>query len=454
MSYPKHSTYIADDDIEIDLRQILAVLKKWRKLIIVMTLFCAMSSAIISCFILEPVYQAETLLMVNRATEKIQAIQQPASQNDLDNVVSTVSNMPVFTMNTYLGQLKSEALMKRIIARLHLDPVEYTPAVLSGMIEATIVKDSNLIDVKVNNNDPVLAQRIANTMTDEYLKLMTEKNQEQMSRSVAFLESQKSITDKELKQAVEALKDFQSQPRGVAVLEAEFTKKSEDMVKYSSQLKTVQVEIGQLTYGINSLTQELNSTPRTQAVEKFNEASGSASTVQEVNPLYVSLAQELAEKKASLAEKQGESQGLQVLTDSMVRDLDQLQAELADKKTRQDELQRTVDRLKGTSETLAKKSTETQIAKSIDLGDTSVTVVSEATIPAAPVKPNKKLNIAIAMMLGMMVFTLLAFLLEYLDNTLKTPEDITREMNLPVLGVIPLATSGNSRSTYGYGGHS
>jgi capsular polysaccharide biosynthesis protein len=56
-------------------------------------------------------------------------------------------------MNTYLGQLKSEALMKRIIARLHLDPVEYTPAVLSGMIEATIVKDSNLIDVKVNNND-------------------------------------------------------------------------------------------------------------------------------------------------------------------------------------------------------------------------------------------------------------------------------------------------------------
>jgi hypothetical protein len=61
----------------------------------------------------------------------------------------------------------------------------------------------------------VLAQRIANTMTDEYLKLMTEKNQEQMSRSVAFLESQKSITDKELKQAVEALKDFQSQPRGL-----------------------------------------------------------------------------------------------------------------------------------------------------------------------------------------------------------------------------------------------
>jgi capsular polysaccharide biosynthesis protein len=93
LSYPKHSTYIADDDIEIDLRQILAVLKKWRKLIIVMTLFCAMSSAIISCFILEPVYQAETLLMVNRATEKIQAIQQPASQNDLDNVVSTVSNI-------------------------------------------------------------------------------------------------------------------------------------------------------------------------------------------------------------------------------------------------------------------------------------------------------------------------------------------------------------------------
>ena len=45
-------------------------------------------------------------------------------------------------MNTYLGQLKSEALMQRVIDKLDLDKQKYTPAGLAGMIDGTIVKDS------------------------------------------------------------------------------------------------------------------------------------------------------------------------------------------------------------------------------------------------------------------------------------------------------------------------
>ena len=96
------------------------------------------------------------------------------------------------------------------------------------------------------------------------------------------------------------------------------------------------------------------------------------------------------------------------------------------------------------------KKTETQIAKSIDLGDTSVVVVSEASIPESPIKPNKKLNVAIALVLSFMVFSLLAFVLEHLDNTLKTPEDINRELGLSVIGVIPKMTRQNTHhSSYG-----
>jgi len=445
----RRDSYAAEEEIEIDLRQILKVLKKWRKLIIIMTLLSALSAGFISYFVIDPLYQAKTLLMVTQATDKLQTTPtQQTGQDGLDNVVNTVSRMPVLTMNTYLGQLKSEALMKRIISKLEL--TGYTPGGLAGMIEAAIVKDSNLIEIKVNNGSPELASKIANTLSEEYLKLMTENNQEQMSRSVTFLDNQGKITDTDLQKAVEALKQFQSQPRGVAVLEAEFTKKSQDRVNFDSRLMTVQVEIQQLNYGVSSLEQELASVPKTVSVQKWNDATGTISSFQEVNPLYVSLAQQLAEKKASLAEKQGESQGLQVLVDSMANDLDNLQAELADKKAEQDKLQRDVDRLKQTSETLAKKGTETQIAKSIDLGDTSVVVISEANIPTGPVKPNKKLNVAIAMVLGLMAFTLLAFILEYLDNTLKTPDDISRELNLPVLGIIPVKTENNSRqSSYG-----
>ena len=452
MTDSKRSPYAAEEEIEIDLRQILKVLRKWRKLIIIMTLLTAMSSGFISYFVMKPVYQAKTLLMVTQATDKLQSTStQQNSQNGLDNVVNTVSRMPVLTMNTYLGQLKSETLMKRIISKLDL--TGDSPGGLAGMIQAAIVKDSNLIEVTVNNGDPVLASQIANTLSEEYLRLMTENNQEQMSRSVNFLDTQGKITDTDLQKAVEALTQLQSQPRGVAVLEAEFTKKSQDRVNFDSRLKTVQVEMQQSDYGVNSLQQELNNVPKTVSVRKYNDATGTVNNLQEINPLYVALAQQLAEKKASLAEKQGEAQGLQALVDSMAKDLDTLQAELAEKRAAQDKLQRDVDRLKQTSETLAKKGTETQIAKSIDLGDTSVVVISQANIPTSPVKPNKKQNVAIAMVLGLMLFTLLAFILEYLDNTLKTPEDIIRELNLPVLGIIPTKTENNSRQS-SYGGKS
>ncbi|MCL6442240.1 MAG: capsular biosynthesis protein [Alicyclobacillus sp.] len=55
---------------------------------------------------------------------------------------------------------------------------------------------------------------------------------------------------------------------------------------------------------------------------------------------------------------------------------------------------------------------------------------------AAPVKPNKKLNVAIAFVLGLMVSIGIAFLLEYLDTRLRSEEDIRRYLELPVLGTV------------------
>ena len=48
------------------------------------------------------------------------------------------------------------------------------------------------------------------------------------------------------------------------------------------------------------------------------------------------------------------------------------------------------------------------------------------------------MNIAIAFLLGLMVSVGLVFLLEYLDNTFKTKENLERELDIPVLGIIPL----------------
>lgn len=67
----------------------------------------------------------------------------------------------------------------------------------------------------------------------------------------------------------------------------------------------------------------------------------------------------------------------------------------------------------------------------------NVQVIDKAEIPKKPVKPNKKLNVAIAFLLGLMVSTGIVFIIDYMDNTIKSEEDVEKYLELPVLGVIP-----------------
>ena len=67
----------------------------------------------------------------------------------------------------------------------------------------------------------------------------------------------------------------------------------------------------------------------------------------------------------------------------------------------------------------------------------NVRVIEEVELPEEPVSPNKKINIAIAFLLGLMVSIGLVFLLEYLDNTYKNKEQLEKDLEIPVLGAIP-----------------
>ncbi|MFJ7974803.1 YveK family protein [Peribacillus sp. NPDC096379] len=68
----------------------------------------------------------------------------------------------------------------------------------------------------------------------------------------------------------------------------------------------------------------------------------------------------------------------------------------------------------------------------------NVKILAKATVGEnpAPIKPQPLLNIAIAMVVGLMVGVGLAFLLEYLDNTIKTEQDIEKQLGLTLLGTI------------------
>ena len=82
---------------------------------------------------------------------------------------------------------------------------------------------------------------------------------------------------------------------------------------------------------------------------------------------------------------------------------------------------------------------------SIDVNDVTILSPAVVTENQSPIKPQPLLNIAIALVVGAMAGVGLAFLLEYMDNTVKTEQDIEKIAELPVIGVI--ATIDNTAET-------
>ena len=66
-----------------------------------------------------------------------------------------------------------------------------------------------------------------------------------------------------------------------------------------------------------------------------------------------------------------------------------------------------------------------------------IQVIDKAILPKDAIKPNKMMNIAIAAVLGMMIGLFVVFLLAYLDNKIKTVQDVEKHLGLSVIGVIP-----------------
>ena len=76
------------------------------------------------------------------------------------------------------------------------------------------------------------------------------------------------------------------------------------------------------------------------------------------------------------------------------------------------------------------------IVKIMNVDNVSILAKAEVSDQASPIKPQPLMNIAIALVVGLMLGVGIAFLLEYLDHTIKTEQDIERILDMPVIGVI------------------
>jgi capsular polysaccharide biosynthesis protein len=412
----------------IDLRYYVSVLQKWRLVIALVTIVSVLTAAFLSLFVLPPVYETKVTLMVSSAGMQRMAQYQP---DDLRSMVGIMSRLPEMTVNTYVGQLTSAYFLDRIVKQMGLDPVLYTQPVMAKLVEAKAIKDTNLVEIKVSNNNPKLATAIANRISTEFIDFITENLQDQMTKSIVFLEEQAAQTNRELVAANDRLRQVQVGLKGVESLDRELKSKSQALSDHTSALLRAKVEEQSLAAGLDRLTQELAAVPRYLRAEGGGQAG-------EPNPAYRQIEQQIKDKRVALAEKTGLRAGYEGSIAELSAEIALLQNAVGEKRTEEYRLSKQVAQLEQTYSLLREKIVQTQMTRSMNIGEANISIVAPAVQPVLPVRPRKALNCAVAGALGLVASMGLAFALEYIDYTVKSAEDVATHLGVPLLGSVPV----------------
>lgn len=99
-------------------------------------------------------------------------------------------------------------------------------------------------------------------------------------------------------------------------------------------------------------------------------------------------------------------------------------------------LKRNVEMNQNLYDTILSRLKEADITGNVDVSN--IRIAAKAVSPMSPVRPNKKLNLILSVIFGLMIGIGCSFLWEYLDRSLRTEEDVQRYLDLPVLSAIPL----------------
>ena len=142
----------------IELRELLEILLKRKLLIILMTVLCTVAGGVYSVFLITPMYNAETTMMVNGAKNMTDI----ASSLDIGSI-----NLSQKLVVTYGEIVKSRIVLEQTIDSLKLD---MTYEQLLRKTTAQQVGDTEILKIAVQDEDPAQAAVIANKISDVFVK--------------------------------------------------------------------------------------------------------------------------------------------------------------------------------------------------------------------------------------------------------------------------------------------
>lgn len=470
----------------IDLLEYWKVIKR-RKWLIITFLSIVFTVTTIATFTKKPLYKSKGILLIEREA----------------NILSFQDIFQIETYSEYYYQTQFKLLQSRSLARdvieklklnenpaftgkkknknsnpsnLNSDP--YSPYISSFLanLEVKPVRLTRLVEVSYKSRDPVLSANVVNTLFDSFIERDIQAKYKATAEATEFLSKQIDDLKREIEQGERKLQEYGAQKNIIALSEKETTV-VEKLAELNRALTEAQIERVKKEVYYNEIK---NATPDSLPEVMKNPV---IKTLQED---YLRLSREYTKKseifkpdypemirlRAELenARKALENEVINIVKGaysdyqaalkkeySLRQAFDAQKSEaiqLNSNAILYNSLKIEIENKRNLLENLLRRQAETDItARLRGLKTSGIRVVDRAEIPSSPFSPNKKLNMLLALLIGLFGGVGLAFFVEYLDRTIKTAEDVEKILSLPFLGFIPNFDPKKSVNSYGYRYH-
>ena len=340
--------------------------------------------------------------------------------------------------------------------------------IVQGGLDIQPVRDSRLVHISFDSPTPAFAARVANAVADGFIATGLERRFDANSYAKRYLEDQLTVVKAKLEDSERNLVDF-AQKEGIVAPGADGqTLVSQNLTELNAALAQAQDQ-------------------RIRAEARWRQAQSARGAALPADMLGNSIVRSLQQQRADLQAKY--QQQLQVYKpgypamqqlQGQIGELDkQIGAELNNIRTsvkaeydaaaaQEGMLTARIAGLRNQSLDLDKRSIQYNILKrevdtnrqlydgllqrykeigvSVNESANNVSVVDRAEVPSSPYKPSLSRNLLFGLGAGLLLGVLLAFVREYVDDTIKSPGDIEQRLRLAVLGAVPdLGERGNVR---------
>jgi capsular exopolysaccharide synthesis family protein len=455
----------------LDLPTILRIIRDWRWHILA-AVVAGLAIAVIYTMVTTPMYRAWVIMQANPPTVEV-LDDQTGGQTD--------SPQPRDFVATQVGLLSARSLAERVAQDLGLandaafvsqdgDAKQRLRAATAKISEGLSVvppEDGQLISFSFESDSPARAAKIANGIADAFIESKLQRRYESSAYARNFLQRQIAKTRTELEKSERDLVRYAqaegiinsasgessnplgsdaNSPQGQSLTQINQALSTATATRVAAEAAYRAALHGGVTTSEASTAQPLRQA-RAQLQAQYQEKR---SIMKADHPEVVSLRKQIEELDRQIARETSSAERARVneLRDAYeaaasaeralqakVSTLKSQVLDLRGRSIRYAILQRDVDTNRALYDALLQRYKQIGVAGGI--GTSPVSIVDHADPPGKPFKPNLLLNVALGLVGGFLFGVLVAIALEYLNDTIKTRQDVRTKLRLPCIGTIP-----------------